>query len=577
MLKRKIELLEKLEEVGLINADQRCEAEAGLHKTRKSISDILIDMGLCTNEEAAEIMELLYDAPFVKLSGFTINPDAVAIVPEAVARKHRLIPIDVKDRAITVAMSDPQSLDALDDLRAVSNRRVVALVADPLEIDSAIAEYYSMCEADYNDTLEKMGITLDETEDAVVEEISDRTDAERLEITDLRSMGHEAPVVQLVNQIVLRAVRAEASDIHIEPVGSGLLVRLRVDGILQDNVAIPRSMQPAVISRIKILSKMDIAERRVPQDGRFQARVEGSHIDFRVSTLPGIMGEKVVIRLLDLSGGAAKLSELGIDERDYDTVIRMIRKTTGVVIVTGPTGSGKTTTLYSVLDMLRSPEKNIITIEDPVEYRLARICQVQVNPKAGLEFAGVLRNVLRQDPDIIMVGEMRDVETSELAVRSALTGHLVLSTLHTNNAAQALTRLRDMKLNPFIIGATINGIIAQRLVRKLCPKCKQPTVIDDKTLDLLGEGTDMLRGVEVFEPKGCPACRNKGYTGRVGVYEIMPTDSPLLRDLILMDRPASEVWDTGRRELGLRSLREAGYAKVLQGTTSIEEVMRVTL
>ncbi|MFH1550665.1 MAG: GspE/PulE family protein [Planctomycetota bacterium] len=574
MPRRKAHLLDRLEEAGFLNEEQRRKADEQLLHTKKPLADILVELGLCTRAEAAEVMELIYNTPFVKLSEYILNPDAVKAIPESVARKHKLIPVDISDTTITVAMLDPQDINALDDVKAVSNRRIVPLVAEPDEIDKAISEYYRTVDSVFESTVEQLGASAEVEE---VEPLSETEDLEQIEIKDLRLMGKQPPVVEMVNQIILRAVRAEASDIHIEPVRNGLLVRFRVDGILQDSVRIPKNVRPAVTSRIKILSRMDIAERRLPQDGRFQAIVEGARIDFRVSTLPGIMGEKVVIRLLDLTSGITKLSELGMGESEYESLISMIRKTTGILIITGPTGSGKTTTLYSILDIIKSAEKNIITVEDPVEYRLDRVYQVQVNSKIGLDFANVLRSVLRQDPDIIMVGEIRDTETSELAVRAALTGHLVLSTLHTSSAASALTRLRDLGLNPFLIGATINGIVSQRLVRKLCPECKRVTGVSDKTIEVLGEEGEVLRGQTVYEAVGCSKCSQRGYAGRTAVFEILPLASPLMRDLILLDRPASEIYEMARQELGMCTLQESGCQKALAGITSLEEILRVTL
>jgi len=576
MTKKRTQFLDTLEKTGFLSTDQRRKAEERLLESKKSLAEILVEMNLCTREEAGEVMELIYNAPFVKLSEYILNPSALKVIPEAVARKHKLIPIDVSDTTITVVMADPQDITALDDLKVVSNRRVEPLVADPEEIESVIEEQYRSTNGGANSAVESLGLDAG-SEIEEIEPLSEMEDLEELEINDLRLMGKQAPVVEMVNQVLLRAVRSEASDVHIEPVVDGLLVRFRIDGVLRDSVRIPKNARLAVISRIKILSRMDIAERRVPQDGRFQAKVEKIRVDFRASTLPGIMGEKVVIRLLDLSGGVTRLSDLGMEELEFDRISTLIRKTTGILIVTGPTGSGKTTTLYSILDIIKSPEKNIITIEDPVEYRINRAYQVQINPKAGLDFPNVLRSVLRQDPDIIMVGEMRDAETSELAVRAALTGHLVLSTLHTNNASQALTRLKDMGLNSFLVGTTVNGILAQRLVRKLCPHCKQATMATDETLEILGEIGEGLRGKTIYEPKGCSKCCQRGYSGRTGIFEILPLNALALRELVLIDRPAAEIQEMARQELGVRTMGETGCLKVLSGTTSLEEILRVTL
>ena len=568
MSKKEFSMLATLEAAGMLDEKQRLRIEQELGKTKKSISALLIEMGIISKEASQEVLELLYNAPFVRLSSYLLNPNAVQRVPENLARQYRAIPVDIEGNNLSVAMADPSDIFALDDLKAITECKITPLVADEAEIASAIERYYS------KSNLAEDAVKLGETgaDGGTVEQADENED---LQIDDLKSLGEQAPVIEMVNQIILRAVKFDASDIHIEPVKDGLLVRFRVDGMLQDSVSIPRSARAAIVSRVKIMSKLDIAEKRLPQDGRFQAKVANKEVDFRVSTLPGIHGEKVVIRLLDMSKGVQPLSKLGVEPDDFQRLLDMIKKTTGIAIVTGPTGSGKTSTLYSILDMIKSPEKNIVTVEDPVEYQLERIYQVQVNPKIGLDFANVLRSVLRQDPDIIMLGEIRDQESAELAVRSALTGHMVITTLHTNDAAQAITRSVDMGLNPYLIAATYNGVLAQRLVRKLCDKCKKAIKPKDDVLKSLGPLGESLKGKEIYEPIGCPHCENRGYKGRTGIFEVLSLGSRPMKDLILANAPSRQIFEQARKETNACSLLENGVKKVLRGEASLEEIIRV--
>lgn len=595
-------MLATLQAAGMLDGEQRARVDKALANSRRSICAVLAEMGIISPEESKEVLELLYNAPFVKLSSYMANPDAIGLVPEYLARKHNLIPVDVEGRTLTVAMSDPTDIVALDDLKAVTNCEIAPLVAEEADIVQAVSQYYGGKSAQADEAV-KLG------DESGPEGAREGDGSEDLQLDDLKSLGEQAPIIEMVNQIILRAAKAGASDIHIEPTKEGLTVRFRIDGVLRDSVTIPRSARAAIVSRVKIMSQMDISEKRLPQDGRFQARVEDGQIDFRVSTLPGVMGEKVVIRLLDMSKGVQELSKLGMEEDDYTRLLGLIQKTTGILIVTGPTGSGKTSTLYSVLDMIKSSEKNIITIEDPVEYRLDRIYQVQVHPKIGLDFAGVLRSVLRQDPDIIMVGEIRDMETAQLAVRAALTGHMVLSTMHTNSAAQSITRSTDLGLNRYLISATYNGLIAQRLMRRLCDRCKRPARPKEEALELLGPAGKILKGVEIFEAEGCPAsrglllppgetsqttpedtrrereeaaegcphCNETGYRGRTGVFEVISLGSAEMKELILSGGSAGEISALARKETGASSLLENAVKKVARGETSLDEVMRVTL
>jgi type IV pilus assembly protein PilB len=568
MPRKESSVLATLEAAGMLNEEQRLRIERELLTTKKSIRAILIDMGIVSKEASHEVLELLHNAPFVRLSSYILNPEAVLRIPENLARKYKAIVVDSDGDTLSVAMADPFDILALDDLKAVTECKITPLMAEEADIENAISRYYNS-----GMNLAEEAVKLGESgEDG---EPVGEGGSEDLRIDDLKNLGEQAPVIEMVNQIILKAVTYDASDIHVEPVKDGLLVRFRVDGILQDSVSIPRSARAAIISRVKIMSKMDIAEKRLPQDGRFQAKVANRQIDFRVSTLPGIHGEKVVIRLLDTSKGVQHLSKLGMEQEDYERLLELIKKTTGICIVTGPTGSGKTSTLYSILDAIKSPQKNIITIEDPVEYQLERIYQVQVNTRIGMDFANILRSVLRQDPDIIMLGEIRDTESAELAIRAALTGHLVVSTLHTNDAAQAITRSVDMGLNPYLIAATYNGVISQRLVRKLCDNCKKPIKPSNDVLASLGHAAETLRGKEVYEAGACPYCENRGYKGRTGVFEILAMGSRPMKDLILSGASARELFELAKAETGASSLLENALKKVLRGETTLEEVIRV--
>ena len=447
---------------GLITSQQLEEAlKAQREGNNKKLGEILVDMGALSKEELYEVLQYVYETEYVDLSNYVIDPEVISLIPEKIALQFTLIPISKNNNELVIAMANPFDVYAIDFVKDYTKiKKIKCMLAPEEDIINAINSYYKLGE--YDDILDKL-----DTEVMFKEEEKEE-DSKKLE-----AISKEAPIIQLVNMLIVQGVKDRASDIHIEPNERGLLVRFRIDGILHDIRTLPPKIKSAVISRIKILAKMDIAERRLPQDGRFQVKFGTREVDLRVSTIPTVFGEKTVLRLLDKSKGLIKLEHLGFLPKQLNQFKSMISKSYGIILLTGPTGSGKTTTLYAALNTINSKDKNIITVEDPVEYRLDRINQIQILPKINLTFANALRSILRQDPDIVMIGEIRDVETAQIAVQAALTGHLVLSTLHTNDAVSALTRLIDMQIEPFLISSSVIGVIAQRLVRVICEKCKE--------------------------------------------------------------------------------------------------------
>jgi type IV pilus assembly protein PilB len=450
----------------------------------------------------------------------------------------------------------------MDEVRAKTKSNIEPAVATESEIRSAISQYYGVG-GSIEDVIKSIDMKTME-----IEEGKEETEPERL-----RNIAEEAPIIKLVNLIILQAIRDKASDIHVEPEDDSLKIRFRVDGILHEEATIPKQMQAAVLSRMKIMSDMNIATKRIPQDGRFRLNLEGGQIDMRVSSLPTIFGENIVMRILETTSILIGMERLGFDEQNLEKFKSLIVKPHGIILVTGPTGSGKTTTLYSALNTINTPDKNIITIEDPVEYQMKMVRQSQINPKAGLTFATGLRSILRQDPDIIMVGEIRDLETAEIAVQAALTGHLVFSTLHTNDAPSSLTRLTDMGVEPFLISSSVIGIVAQRLVRTICPNCKQSYTPSKEVIDEIG--VQLPKGdLKFYRGTGCKNCKNTGYKGRLGIFEMLMLNDKI-RDLILAKTSSTQIKRVAQ-EAGMRTLREDGIVKMLAGVTTIDEVIRVT-
>ncbi|HLB94645.1 MAG TPA: ATPase, T2SS/T4P/T4SS family [Nitrospiria bacterium] len=571
---------------GLISREQleRALAEQRQHGGR--IGTILRSLGFVTEDDIIKVLGKQMGIQPVMLSNIIIDPDVVKIIPETLARRYQIIPLFKKDKAVTLAMVDPLNVFAVDDIRRLTGMEIEPVVSSETEIMKAIDRFYSM-----TGTMEEAVRTFDERRvkqdrrtglerrrgEMLVED-QFFIDAQGAELAfgdegiSLETVAEDAPVVKLVNTMIAQAVREGASDIHIEPDAEVLRIRYRVDGMLREVMTPPKHLQPGVVSRIKIMASLDISEKRMPQDGRIQMKVGEKEFDIRISTLPTMYGEKAVMRLLDKSSVLMGMEELGFSPGTLQKFRKIISRPYGLVLVTGPTGSGKTTTLYAALNTLNSIEKNIVTIEDPVEYQLTVVNQVQVNPKAGVTFVSGLRSILRQDPDILMVGEIRDVETATIAIQSALTGHLVFSTLHTNDSVGAVARLVDMGVEPFLIASSLIVVVAQRLVRKVCSKCKEPYIPTAELLENLGMGgrkdVIFMRGV------GCQDCRQTGYAGRTGIYELMTVDEAM-RNLIVNKASSQEMRNCAVKT-GFIRLREEGLSVAVKGMTTPEEILRVT-
>jgi len=556
---RKAESLgQVLQQLGYVTAEQVTQALEIQSRTGERIGQILIDMKVLTDEQLAQAMGKQWGYRYLNLAEARIDPDAVKLVPHSLALRLRVIPVTWERGRLVLAMTDPLNVIAVDDVRLIAGQEVEPVITTEEALMAAINHHYQV-EAPAEALAREGGSDFAEiTEDEVSLEL-------------LKTLVEDAPVVRLLNTIIEEGVRESASDIHIEQQRTGLLVRYRVDGVLHDVMKPPRDVRAALISRAKIMADLDIAERRRPQDGRIHFKTSGRTVDLRVSTLPTVFGEKVVMRILDQSTPLIGLNRLGFHSDTLRQWEQAISTPYGMILVTGPTGSGKTTTLYATLGTINSLEKNIVTVEDPVEYQLPRINQVQVNIKAGLTFANSLRSILRQDPDIVMVGEMRDRETAEIGVQAALTGHLVLTTLHTNDAASAVTRLIDMGVEPFLVSSSVIAILAQRLARQICPHCKSAYTPPPDALKRLG--LEQEQAVSLFRGQGCEECRFTGYKGRIGVFELLML-SDGVRDLIVRRAPSTEIKSLAVRE-GMQTLRDDGLEKVLSGVSTIDEILRV--
>src|ERR1700675_337432 len=524
-VKRKAKQLGQiLIEQGLITSAQLEQALEEHRKTPKSLGRVLIDLKLIKEADLVRALAEQVGLEFVDLADYHIDPSSTMLLPDALARRYRAIPIGERDGKLLVAMSDPANVYALDDIRTITNRDVQPVVATAADVEQAIAKFAGM----------------DGQVEALVSQASEQleTDDEQME-----SALEEAPIVKLVQAIMTQAVGDRASDVHIEPTERDVRVRFRVDGVLHDTMHSPKNIQGGLISRLKVMADLNIAEKRVPQDGRISMRVGGRTLDLRVATLPTVYGEKIVIRVLDKSQALLRLEDLGFSDDAYKRFSASFKKPYGAILVTGPTGSGKSTTMYSTLNILNQVDKNIITVEDPVEYRLNGVNQIQVNPKAGLTFSSALRSILRADPDIILIGEVRDKETATIAIEAALTGHLVLTSLHTNDAASAITRLTEMDVETFLVASAIDCVVAQRLARKLCDRCKQPYAPEHAELAEAGYPEWLWPEIEtLFRPTGCQACSNTGYRGRFGMYEVMPMTEEIER--MTVERSSSEAIKT---------------------------------
>ena len=539
-------------------------------KTKELLGDLLVSMGLITERDRVRCLGEYWSVPYVDLTDYQIDPDVTKTVTQELARRYKVVPISCHGNKLTLAMKNPLDIFAIDEIRLITGMEVDPVISTEEDILNAITSNYRT----ENNVTETVAGVMKDLEEAQIT-ITDGDDEDSISIEQLKELSGDAPVVRLANIIISRAIADKASDIHIEPSKDGIKIRYRVDGILHDGMTLPKRAQAPLCSRIKILADMDIAEKRAPQDGRISAVVEGKPFDFRVSTLPAVFGEKIVMRVLDKSSISVGLSKLGLLPYTMEMFESIISRTYGIILVTGPTGSGKSTTLYSVLAKLNSGEKNILTVEDPVEYELAGITQSQVNNKANMTFANALRSMLRQDPNIIMVGEIRDSETALIAIEAALTGHLVLSTLHTNDAPGSVARLLDMGVESFLIASSIAGVLAQRLLRTVCIKCKEPYKPPQDAIKRLGMSSDVVDRSDVtfFRGRGCDYCKGSGYKGRTGVYELMPiTDK--VRELILA-RASSYAIREAAVEAGMRTLKDDAMEKILLGITTLEESLRV--
>ncbi len=549
-----------------LTPDQLARAEELRQQRGQRLDEVLVQQNFITEEELLQAQSQQLGIPYWKtLPEGDVDPDLMRQVPLAFARQHKLMPIRKEEGAVLVAMRDPLNLQPLDDVSLLLKTPVEPVLCLEREIIAVLNRLYDADPQTAAKVIEDLGA-------ADLGQLAHNLEGPQ----DLLDQDSEAPIIQLVNLILSQAVQDRASDIHIEPFERSLKVRYRIDGVLQEVFTPPKRFQSAVTSRLKIMADLNIAEKRLPQDGRIPIRVRNKDVDIRVSVLPTAFGERLVLRLLDKSDALLGLEEIGFSPELLQLYTRLISRSHGIILVTGPTGSGKTTTLYATLARINAPEVNVITVEDPIEYQLEGIGQTQVNAKIDLTFANGLRSILRQDPDVIMIGEIRDRETAEVAIQSSLTGHLVFSTLHTNDAASAATRLLDMGVEPFLISSSVLAMMAQRLVRLLCPSCREPVKPDVDTLREIGLTPEdcAAHGGYLYQGRGCDQCRGTGFRGRVGIYELLPLDDTI-RPLIMQQANASTI-KTEAMTRGMLTLMQDGAHKVLQGLTTVEELLRVT-
>jgi type IV pilus assembly protein PilB len=539
--------------------------EQKLADSHVRLGSILIKQGLLTEEQLSSFLSKQYGVPSVNLTEYEIDPAVIKVIPAEVVQKYQLVPVNRAGATLIVAVCDPANLFALEDIKFMTGYNVEMVVASEREIKTAIDKYY-----------DQSASLADVMSDFDVEDMEIIGDEEEIDVSSLERATEDAPVVKMVNAILQDAIRKKASDIHIEPYEKIFRVRFRIDGVLYEIMKPPLKLKNAITSRIKIMAELDIAERRLPQDGRIKIKLGGGKdMDFRVSVLPTLFGEKIVLRLLDKGNLQTDLTKLGYEQDALDNFMHEIHKPFGMVLVTGPTGSGKTVSLYSALSELNKVSENISTAEDPVEFNFAGINQVQMHEDIGLNFSAALRSFLRQDPDIIMIGEIRDFETAEIAIKAALTGHMVLSTLHTNDAPATINRLLNMGIEPFLVASAVNLITAQRLARRVCAECKQPEDIPVQALIDAGVSPDEAPSYTCMRGKGCPICNNTGYKGRVGFYQVMPMREEI-RELILNGANTAEIKRESMR-IGIKTMRQSGLTKLKEGVTSFEEVLRVTV
>jgi len=552
-------VLQLLQEQGYVAADQIDAVVNSIRQEGETSLDILIQTGAVTEDDVLALIAAQFGLDYVHVNADAIDPTVADLVPGAVARKYGVVPVMAAEGSVTVALSDPMGYDTIDSLRYVLKTDVQAVIAPRSEVKAAMDKLYP---EEFENIFGSDDPNIDVEEKKAGEDGSDAKDS-------------DAPVIRLVSMVLTEAIKMRASDIHLEPMERHFRVRYRIDGVLREMDRPPKRLQAAIISRVKIMSNMKISEKRVPQDGRIQIKVQGRDLDLRVSSVPTNHGESIVMRILDKTNLSLGLPQLGFLSDDQNTFERLISLPDGVLLVTGPTGSGKTTTLYACLGQINLPDRKIITVEDPVEYQMSGINQVQVNKDVGLDFSAALRSILRQAPNIVMIGEIRDHETADIAMEAALTGHLVFSTLHTNDAPSAVTRLLDIGVKPFLVASALRAAMAQRLVRAICEKCRAEYTPTERELKMLGTLSKNTTVSTMFKGKGCPHCGQGGYKGRKGIFEIFQIDDSIQR--LIFDHSPATVLRARAREMGMRTLREDGMLKVASGMTTLEEVLRATM
>lgn len=555
-------LSEQLVALQALNPAQIADLEKKAAEAGQSINFFIIKNQIVTEEQIAKAFATMLGIPFIeKIAETDVNPDLLSKIPFRFLKENMLIPIKYNDK-LTIVVVDPTNYQPIDEIKVLLAEQATVAVATTRVINESINRYYPL--EGTKQMIEELGQEDHDNEIVEFGEVDEK---------DILLMAQEAPIIKLVNHMLFQAVKRSASDIHIEPLEKEISVRFRIDGVLQTALTPPKRIQGALVSRIKIMANLNIAEKRKPQDGRITIKVADKAFDIRVSILPTIFGEKIVMRLLDKSRGFVPIVNLGLSKHDYDEMLHSIELPNGIVLATGPTGSGKTTTLYAILNYLNKPDVSIVTVEDPVEYQMNGIAQVPVNEKAGVTFAAALRSILRQDPDIILIGETRDAETAQIAIQASLTGHLVFSTLHTNSAAASITRLLDMGVEPFLIASTVTCIIAQRLVRKLCPQCKQTYKPTPEILKTLGVSEKDAAGIVFYKAVGCPECSGTGYRGRLPIFEAMRMTPEIAK--LTIQRADSTLVQKAAIENGMTLLVQDGIEKIKQGLTTIEEVLSV--
>ncbi len=561
-------LLETLVKENLLTNEQASKAQAEQRRTGERLGAVLKRLGYLSEEDLLDFLSRKYGIPVINLQRVEVTDEITKLVKKDIAAKYQVFPVRKVGNTLTLALSDPTVVLAIDDVQFATGLHVIPVLASDTAIREAIDKHYVDSAAKLDELLKT-----EKQVGADALELVDRG-AQKVDLSEVSEEAGEAPVIRFVNLILADAIRKRASDIHLEPYEKVFRVRYRIDGVLHDVMAPPKQMEAAILSRVKIMANMDIAERRLPQDGRISVKFSSKEVDLRVSSLPTIFGEKIVMRILDKSGVVLDLAKLGFEEDDMERFKKVILTPYGMILVTGPTGSGKSTTLYAAVSTINSPEINIMTAEDPVEYNLPGVNQVHVREDIGMTFQLALRSFLRQDPDVILVGEMRDTETAQIAIRAALTGHLVFSTLHTNDAPSTVTRLLDMGIVPFLVSSSLLMVVAQRLCRRICPDCREQIEMPLSVLLDVGFKPEEAEGVKVFKGVGCSNCANTGYRGRMAIHEILYIN-PELQEGIVKQRPANELKEIATKH-GMRTLRQSGLRKVAMGLTTLDEIIRVT-